>query len=652
MLQRLPDVLALINDVLQASVVVFGTAVVLYNLRHSLHDRVTRAFSAVLTFVAIVYLTELLVSRTTVIVSAEPWLRFEWIGIALLPAALFHLADALLNTTGDVYRPRRLFVRVWYLTGTAFLALVIFTNLVVGDLVPVDRAPHLRAGPLFALFTLYFWAITATSIYYVWRSRQRSITSTTRTRMSRILIAFLAAPAAVFPYLLLSRNSNLRISIPFWLLLIAGNITVGVMFSFLTYYLAYFGAASPDRVVRVRLFKFMARVPLTAFIVLVVYVLVSRAGSLLQLPVETALAFAVVATVMLMEWAIHVFKRPLERLFQLNDDPDVRRIQQLSERLLTTRDLHQFLESLLVAACETLRTPVAFIAAITPAGPRLEVAVGPLAEPEQIWNEGNWQELAQPSGNGESHQETLEQAGRFILWQNFWIRRLYDPDNDNLLGILGIAARATAPDLTASEKRLFERLVDQAEAALKDRILQQEVFAAVEGLLPQVTALQLRRSAALGAGIPALTSAEENLLLDDPEFPNMVWDALSHYWGGPKLTESPLMRLQIVQRAVNEHGGNPTRALREILERAVEQQKPAGERNMTTGEWILYNILELKFMQGRRVRDVARRLAMSESDLYRKQRVAIENVARTISTMERAAAGNGEHTEPIDAAEG
>jgi hypothetical protein len=46
--------------------------------------------------------------------------------------------------------------------------------------------------------------------------------------------------------------------------------------------------------------------------------------------------------------------------------------------------------------------------------------------------------------------------------------------------------------------------------------------------------------------------------------------------------------------------------------------------------------LELKFVQGQRVRDVARRLAMSESDLYRKQRVAIENVARTIGTMELA----------------
>jgi DNA-directed RNA polymerase specialized sigma subunit len=49
----------------------------------------------------------------------------------------------------------------------------------------------------------------------------------------------------------------------------------------------------------------------------------------------------------------------------------------------------------------------------------------------------------------------------------------------------------------------------------------------------------------------------------------------------------------------------------------------------------LYNILELKFIQGMRVRDIAHRLAMSESDLYRKQRVAIEQVARALAEMEQ-----------------
>ena len=58
---------------------------------------------------------------------------------------------------------------------------------------------------------------------------------------------------------------------------------------------------------------------------------------------------------------------------------------------------------------------------------------------------------------------------------------------------------------------------------------------------------------------------------------------------------------------------------------------------MTTTEWLLYNILELKFIQGKRVRDVAMRLAMSESDLYRKQRIAIEKVANYIAEMERQA---------------
>ena len=85
---------------------------------------------------------------------------------------------------------------------------------------------------------------------------------------------------------------------------------------------------------------------------------------------------------------------------------------------------------------------------------------------------------------------------------------------------------------------------------------------------------------------------------------------------------------------------------RQILTEAIEQQKPDGQRSLTTTEWILYNILDLKFVQGRRVRDVARRLAMSESDLYRKQRVAIENVARTIATMERATLDESEH--PFD----
>ena len=641
MLEQLPDILALLNDILEAVIVIFGSAVVLYNLGRSLKDQVVRAFCALIIFVVIAYLAELLVSRTIVSASVAGFLRFQWLGIALVPAAQFHLSDALLSTTGALPIRRRYLVPIGYLSGLIFLGLALFSDLLVTDPIPnpLSHIPHLEAGPIFPVFATYFWLVTALSIYNVWRARQRCITRTTRQRMTSTLVTYLAAPLGVFPYLLIISSAGQEI-IPLWLwpIIILGNLVVGLMFGVLTAHLAYFGAASPDRVVRVRLFKFMARVPLAGSIVLLVYVLVSRNSPVLGLPAETALGFSLVATVMLVEWAIHAYKRPLERLFQLNNDPDVRTIQRLSERLLTTRDLQQFLESVLAATCEALRTPTSFVAAITPDGPQLEAVVGPLAESDEILQDADWRKLAQANENGDNGaSETLETVGDFFVWRNYWIRPLHSRQQDVVLGILGIQARSNQPDLTENEEEIFDNLLQQASLALEDRILQQEVFATVEGLLPQITAIQQRRSEATYGGLPVLAQGTEaTAVVNDPEFNTMVRDALTHYWGGPKLTTSPLMRLQVVQRAMAEHENNPTKALRAILNNAIELQKPEGERNMTTAEWILYNILELKFVQGQRVRDVARRLAMSESDLYRKQRVAIENVARTIGTMELA----------------
>ena len=119
----------------------------------------------------------------------------------------------------------------------------------------------------------------------------------------------------------------------------------------------------------------------------------------------------------------------------------------------------------------------------------------------------------------------------------------------------------------------------------------------------------------------------------ESDLANWVKDALTHYWGGPKLTQSPLIKLQVVQEMADEYDGNSSNALRALLRKAVDQVKPEGERRFTS-EWILFNILEMKFIEGRKVREVASRLAMSEADLYRKQRVAVEAVARAILEME------------------
>jgi len=90
----------------------------------------------------------------------------------------------------------------------------------------------------------------------------------------------------------------------------------------------------------------------------------------------------------------------------------------------------------------------------------------------------------------------------------------------------------------------------------------------------------------------------------------------------------------------------PVDALRAVLHQGIERLRPAGERTYTSNTWLVYNILELRYVQGKQIREVADRLAMSESDFYRKQRGAIQQLAAALVTME------GEQVEAEKAAEG
>ena len=167
--------------------------------------------------------------------------------------------------------------------------------------------------------------------------------------------------------------------------------------------------------------------------------------------------------------------------------------------------------------------------------------------------------------------------------------------------------------------------------ALRDRKLQQQVFHSLENLNPQVDMFQRIRAV---SHYDSKTTILQEVLPPESDLASWVKDALTHYWGGPKLTQSPLLQLQIVQKNLDEFGDNAANTLRSILRQAVDSIRPAGERKFT-GEWILFNILEMKFIEGRKVYEVATRLAMSEADLYRKQRVAIEEVGRSLMDMER-----------------
>jgi hypothetical protein len=203
------------------------------------------------------------------------------------------------------------------------------------------------------------------------------------------------------------------------------------------------------------------------------------------------------------------------------------------------------------------------------------------------------------------------------------------------LGILGVRARAAVPDLKPEEQKLASLLIGKAREAMEDRYLQQNVFDTLRRILPDIERLRRWRDVTRYAGSPPMEIIGDSPIYS-PEFQQWVKDALSHYWGGPKLTESPLLSLRVVQAALREHGGNPASALRLVLTQAIEGLRPEGERKMTTADWMLYNILEMRFLRGLRVRDIAGRLAMSESDMYRKQRVAINQVAQVLADLEES----------------
>jgi len=236
-------------------------------------------------------------------------------------------------------------------------------------------------------------------------------------------------------------------------------------------------------------------------------------------------------------------------------------------------------------------------------------------------------------GEERNGQRRLTRHDDLFVWNGYWLAPLRAThDEDSVLGVLGVAARSPEPDLTPEEKAGVENLLSQAAAALEDRELQQGIFSALERIMPEIEDIQRRRGMIHYVGDEALSEFSP---IESGEFREWVRDALKDYWGGPGLTTNPLMALRVVERATRELDGNAMRGLRSVLRQAVERLRPEGERKMTAPAWLLYNILELKFLQGLKVREVAQRLAMSESNLYRKQRIAIKAAAQMLAEMER-----------------
>lgn len=629
--------LQITNETLTAIITIVSASVLLYNLSRNLDSNVARASSLLLACVTIVSMIDVIVSLDPSTVWLQHWLRTQWVGIAFAPAAMFHLSDALLATTGLVSRGRRRRVvrRLYYLS-SLFLVLAFFSDGLIYGLV-LEPASHMLPGPAFLLFVVYYVIATIVSVYNVLRARQRCRTTYTHRRMGYLLYSFTLPALGVFPYSLLFGDSS-SASLFFWVLVNLSNFVIILMLFFMSYPLSLFGSNIPDRVVKTELLAFSLRGPVAGILVLLVIVYLPQAGRVLGLPGEELMLFVAVGLVMFWQWMVSLTLPYLERHFVYPADQDqIGMVQTVGQRLLTQNDFLQVFEALLAAVCDLIQVPVAFLTAVDGDQISMDVIVGGLKSDRQWQNNDELLQTMRHLKNGE----------RVIFsYQGFWVVPLYSerilepstegPDQPRLLGAIGVQARAAEVDLSAEEQGIFEVLVEQSAQALDDQVLQKEVFAALEGLLPEMEAIQkLRDTARYGAyPVPLMDDGATDL---DASYVTAVRNALRDYWGGPRLTQSSLLQLEIVQNGLDDHEHNPTRALRTVLFDAVNQLRPEGQRSMTQAEWTLYNIVELRFIQGYKVRDVAKRLSMSEADLYRKQRAAIEEVARGIAQMEQEA---------------
>ncbi len=618
-----------ISDILTAGIAILAFSILLYSLNFNLRDRVARAFALIMICLVIVFSTESFSTTGNTPTAIDTWLRVQWVGIIMLPAAYLNFSDALLATTGLPSRWRRKWaIRVAYFV-SFILVILLGTPWFLGTII-LDQppAPHHQATIQTGLFTIYYAVIMVLSWVNFIRAYKRTITPTSKRRMFYLILSGLAPAFGSFPFLLYASTFAAKQTFLFWLLAIFANLIVGGFISIMAYSVAFFGVQWPDRVVKSRLLKWGLRGPITASLTLAVVTIVRRGGEVFGNPYSALVPIVMVVTIVLFEFLITLFYPHLEKwLFYYKDEDDFQILRSFEEKTITRSDLRQLLEMILAAVCDRMQVKGAYLLALETEGYEVIESTG--AKKFSVEELSDFENIVEQKTENEP----------FFSWNSDAIIPLV-VDSGRVeqvkpLGFLGIVNQGASFSKNLEEMAALKTLTDRAAIILRDRATQEQIFQMMDNLNPQNELIQQLRVAGRynRSGILDLQSS-----LEKNELRHAVKDALTHYWGGPRLTDNPLMSLRIIQESIYEGEQNATNALRSVLKSAIDHIRPGGDRRYT-GEWLLYNILDMKFLEGKKVREIALKLALSEADLYRKQRVAIDLITDEIVKMELKAQG-------------
>lgn len=626
----LTSIFETVYQILAAGVAITAVALVMYATSFNLRDKLVQTYVLLLVCVIFIYAGEAMASVSNTPAYVEFLLQMKWVGLVMLPAVYLHFSDALLTLTGRPSRGRRRLAVLLIYALSVVMAIMVPFGITVGGLA-AERAPgpNLERNMVTFGFGVFYILVMLMVSYNLLRVVLRSATRTSQRRLF-YLTAGAAAPALTGILFLFHGNVTLA-SHPdvFWLLSILGSVITGFFLIVMAYVVSFFGLSWTDRAIKSRLLRWMLRGPLVAAIVLGMTTIVRRLGEAQGIPNFFLVPVVMVAIILVLEYAINLASPYLEKVFFWGEDrADLEVIQSLQDRMLTGKDLDQFLELTSASICDRLQVKAGFFAVLE--GGKIDRVIQ-TGDKKLLTSLNLDDSLLQEIDTDNSDEDVFQEFGDLFV-----VRLEYSNGNGNkaLLGVCGFLKYV--PALVEEEDlKAVQLLIDRATTALKDRAYQQQVLRSISGLQLEVDYIQdLRASASYNQ--QRIYSGEDH---GAPlEMADWVKDALTHYWGGPKLTNNPLMNFKVVETASEATEGNRVNALRSIITEAIERIRPEGERKFTN-DWLLYNILDLKFLQGKKVREVARRLSVSEADLYRKQKVALESVAQVIADMEEDGVG-------------
>ena len=625
LLINVSSILETINQILTAGVAITAIALMLYAFGFTFRDTMARAFALILFCVTFIYSSETVANITTAPEVKQFWLQLKWVALVMLPAIYLYFSHALLTLTGRPSRGRRSSIVVVVFIISIVLAILIFFGITIGTLAAKPAPmPYLERTQVTLFFGIYYIVVMLMSSYNLGRVIIRSTTSTSGRRLL-YLFAGAAAPAITAIIFLFhgntffARNPDL-----FWILSIVGAMVTDFFIIVMAYVVSFFGVTWTDRAIKSRLFRWLLRGPLVAGVVLSLTTVVRRYGESLGDPYSPYVPIVMIGSILVLEYVITLIAPNIEKILFFGDDrEDLSVIRDLENRMLTRKDLNQFLETIAASICDRVQASGTFIAVLKNGAVDYIVNAGK----KQVLDD-----LPLDLDLTEQVRSTPANANGFINWGSTFIIPLQIQMENGQPILLGLCGFPASEEMQLDEEQIeaVHVLVERASTAIKDHLLQKQAIDSITAIQSEVEYIQQLRgqSSYTVAEIFEPTKTEV-----DPRMTDAVKDALTHYWGGPKFTNNPLLALDVVKAESIAHDGNQVNGLRSVLKNAIERTRPEGDRRFT-GDWLLYNILEMKFLQGKKVREVARKLSVSEADLYRKQRVALENVAVIIQQME------------------